>query len=168
MHYWQIWVSNFQFVKNFMKLGIFIKFSVINRSMKRYIVSFKGINSWSCSVTQKVHQRGIHYCESRKTVNTRNIYGMLCYCVARNKPIRHKITKPQTTMVIILVCDFEVACVSWTLRLASTQSTFLKFFRCSQFSEFHSNSTNVGNLTLWVPSAVWWPSLLNSIWWKMI
>ena len=32
------------------------------------------------------------------------------------------------------------ACVSWTLLwLASTQSTFLEFFRCSQFSEFDSN-----------------------------
>ena len=62
---------------------------------------------------------------------------MECYCVARNKPIRSKRTKPQTATVISL----RFACVSWTLLwLASTQSTFLKFFRCSRFSEFDSNA----------------------------
>ena len=36
------------------------------------------------------------------------------------------------------------ACVSWTLLwFASTQSTFLKFFRCSQFSEFDSNFNSI-------------------------
>ena len=61
---------------------------------------------------------------------------MECYCVGRNKPIRCEITKPQTATVISL---WRFACVSWTLLwLASTQSTFLKFFRCSRFSEFDS------------------------------
>ena len=42
-----------------------------------------------------------NYCETHKTVNTRKIYGMLT-CVARNNPIRHEITKPQTAKVISL------------------------------------------------------------------
>ena len=59
---------------------------------------------------------------------------MECYYVARNKPIRREITKPQTA-----TCVLSFARVSWTLLwLASTQSTFLKFFRCSRFSEFDS------------------------------
>ena len=41
------------------------------------------------------------YCESHKTVNTRNIYGM-SYCVARNKPLRSEISKPPTATVISL------------------------------------------------------------------
>ena len=62
---------------------------------------------------------------------------MECYCVGRNKPIRCEITKPQTATVISL---WRFACVSWTLLwLASTQSTFLKCFKCSRFSEFDSN-----------------------------
>ena len=61
---------------------------------------------------------------------------MACYCVARNKPIRCEVTKPQA------VCGLRFACISWTLLwLVSTQSTFLKFSGCSRFSEFESNET---------------------------
>ena len=41
-----------------------------------------------------------NYCETHGTVNTRNISE--CYCVARNRPIRCEITKPQTATVINL------------------------------------------------------------------
>ena len=65
---------------------------------------------------------------------------MECYCVARNKPISWEITKPQTATVI---SKFFVmfACISWTLLwVASTQSTFQTFFRCSRFSKFDSKT----------------------------
>ena len=64
---------------------------------------------------------------------------MECYCVARNKPIRHEITKPQTAAVISLwfweVC---LRILNFIVIGQYTQSTLLKFFRCSRFSEFHS------------------------------
>ena len=41
------------------------------------------------------------YCETHKTMNTRNIYGMLL-CCKKKKPIGHEKTKPQTAMVISL------------------------------------------------------------------
>ena len=44
---------------------------------------------------------GRAYCETHEAVNTRNI--MECYCVARNKPVRHEITKLQTATVKITV-----------------------------------------------------------------
>ena len=70
---------------------------------------------------------------------------MECYCVARNKPVRREITKRQTAMAIIYYfVVLRFACISWTLLwLASTQSTFLKIFRCSWFCEFDSNINNL-------------------------
>ena len=64
---------------------------------------------------------------------------MECYYVARNQPIRREITKPQKATVISL-WFLRFTRFSWTLLwLASTQSTFLKFFSCcSRFSEFDS------------------------------
>ena len=76
------------------------------------------------------------------------------YCVARNKPIRREITKPQTGTVICLwfwgLLAYPELCYDWPVprevaplsSLASTQSTFLKFFRCSQFSGFESSFLN--------------------------
>ena len=66
---------------------------------------------------------------------------MECFCVARNKPIRHEIhdvTKLQTATVInYLICGFEVCLRNLSFIVtASIQSTFLKLFRCSWFSEF--------------------------------
>ena len=58
------------------------------------------------------------YCETHKTMNTRNIYGMLL-CCKEKKPIRHEKTKLQTAMVIslwfcgLLVCP-EYYC-DWSL-----------------------------------------------------
>ena len=49
------------------------------------------------------------YCETQKTVNTRNINGMLL-CVARKKPIRREKTKPQTATVISLWFSGLLAC----------------------------------------------------------
>ena len=53
--------------------------------------------------------------------------------------IRHEKTSLQTAMVISLWFSCRFAGVSWTLLwLVNTRSTFLKFFMCSRFSEFHS------------------------------
>ena len=47
-------------------------------------------------------------------------------------PIRHKKTKLQMATVISLWYLLRFACMFWTLLLlATTQSTFLEFFRCS-------------------------------------
>ena len=51
------------------------------------------------------------YCETHKTMNTRNINIMEYYCVAKKKPMRLEKTKLQTARVIInniLVCVFVV------------------------------------------------------------
>ena len=101
VHYWQFWVGNFQeFAKDFMKLCSFIKFSVLNRSMKRYIVSFKGINSCSCNVNKRFIN-GVSITVNLTKLWTPEIF-LECYCVARNKSINRKITKLQTATVISL------------------------------------------------------------------
>ena len=47
-------------------------------------------------------------------------------------PIRHKKSKPQMATVISLWYLLRFVCMFWTLLLlVTTQSTFLKFFRCS-------------------------------------
>ena len=56
---------------------------------------------------------------------------MECYCVARNKPMRSKRTKPQTATVISLWFEGLLAYPE-----LYCDSTFLKNFRCSWFSEF--------------------------------
>ena len=57
------------------------------------------------------------------------------YCVARNKPMRSKRTKPQTATVISLWFEGLLAYPE-----LYCDSTFLKNFRCSRFSEFVSNA----------------------------
>ena len=61
---------------------------------------------------------------------------MECYCVARNKPIRREITKPQA------VCGFEV-CLHMLNFIVIGQYTINipENFRCSRFSEFDSNES---------------------------
>ena len=57
---------------------------------------------YGCQENCKVAELSVKYvsCETHKTVNTRNIYGMLlCY---DNQAIRHEITYTQTAMVISL------------------------------------------------------------------
>ena len=101
------------------------------RLLNEILVDFDEVRSFQRGLLppQKT-SNGFHnrcYCEIRKTVNTRNIYGMLFCC--EKKKIRREITKPQTATVVNL----------FLLWFASTQSTcFLKFLRCSQFSEFDS------------------------------
>ena len=101
------------------------------RLLNEILVDFDEVRSFQRGLLppQKT-SNGFHnrcYCEIHKTVNTRNIYGMLFCC--EKKKIRREITKPQTATVVNL----------FLLWFASTQSTcFLKFLRCSQFSEFDS------------------------------
>ena len=61
---------------------------------------------------------------------------MECYCVARNKPIRCEITKPQA------VCGFEV-CLHILNFIVIGQYTINipEIFRSSWFSEFDSNES---------------------------
>ena len=47
----------------------------------------------------------LDYSETEKTVNTRNISGMLCYEKKKNKTIRHEKTKGQAR-TLITVCGF--------------------------------------------------------------
>ena len=62
---------------------------------------------------------------------------MECYCVARNKPMRSKRTKPQTATVISLWFEGLLAYPE-----LYCDSTFLKNFKCSRFSEFVSNAVH--------------------------
>ena len=66
---------------------------------------------------------------------------MKCYCVARNKPIRHEKTKQRTAVVIYLslVCGFEVCShVLNFIVIGHYTISVLNIFRCSRFSEFDS------------------------------
>ena len=58
-----------------------------------------GRKSFGC-LTRVVHKSSPVYCESYKTMNSRNIKE--CYFVAKKKLIRGEKTKPQTAMVITL------------------------------------------------------------------
>ena len=60
--------------------------------------------------------------------------------------MRRKITKLQTAMLISLWFEVCLRILNFIVILASTQSTFLKFFRCSWFSEFDSNNTRFLNV----------------------
>ena len=90
------------------------------------------------------------YCETHKTVNTRNIHGMFLCCEER---ARREKPKPQTTRIVSLwFCGLPT---SWTsLWLVTTQSTFLKFFSHSRFSAFDSKDVN------WVS---WFNSITDAI-----
>ena len=73
------------------------------RLLNEILVDFDEVRSFQRGLLppQKTSNgfRNLCYCEIHKTVNTRN---MECYCVARNKPIRREITKPQTATVVNL------------------------------------------------------------------
>ena len=58
------------------------------------------IPNWMLILVPKLSTTCVFYCETHKSVNTRNIHE--CYCVARKKPIRRKITKPQRATITSL------------------------------------------------------------------
>ena len=74
------------------------------RLLNEILVDFDEVRSFQRGLLppQKT-SNGFHnrcYCEIHKTVNTRNIYGMLLCC--EKKKIRREITKPQTATVVNL------------------------------------------------------------------
>ena len=66
---------------------------------------------------------------------------MECYCVARNKPIRREITKPQTATVIDLFTDTAAILNELGLRsiigCPGGMSTFRFYFRALFGTFFH-------------------------------
>ena len=79
------------------------------------------------------------YCKTQKTMNARNILGMLCYDQSHWRS--GHASKPQNRKLIIVAAYSLATCMylmsDWLLPLDTI--TFLKYFQCLQFSEFDSN-----------------------------
>ena len=60
----------------------------------------KGLHAFHGKIAHVASMTFMYYCETHKTVNTRNIKE--CYCVARHQPITRETTRPQTATVISL------------------------------------------------------------------